>query len=265
MATAAILARIGELKAKLDITKEPGQKAAAVLDKLTAIVNNPASSDDAVVDGLTTELKGSIEAVVAAAAAPAGVISVPPGGMGSGAAMDAAGEEAKAKAAAAAAAEAEVAAKAAADAAKAAEAEAAAKAAADAAKVAEAEVAAKAAADAAKVAEAEVAAKAAAAEAAKAAAAEAAAPSGEANPLGVGLGNGGLSTAESALGLGPGARPETLAERGAREADEAAADAGIEQEQGGKRKTRHQTPKRRRSAKSKGRKKLSKKKTGSRK
>ena len=233
MATAAILARIGELKAKLDITKEPGQKAAAVLDKLTAIVNNPASSDDAVVDGLTTELKGSIEAVVAAAAAPAGVISVPPGGMGSGAAMDAAGEEAKAKAAAAAA--------------------------------AEAEVAAKAAADAAKVAEAEVAAKAAAAEAAKAAAAEAAAPSGEANPLGVGLGNGGLSTAESALGLGPGARPETLAERGAREADEAAADAGIEQEQGGKRKTRHQTPKRRRSAKSKGRKKLSKKKTGSRK
>ena len=249
MATAAILARIGELKAKLDITKEPGQKAAAVLDKLTAIVNNPASSDDAVVDGLTTELKGSIEAVVAAAAAPAGVISVPPGGMGSGAAMDAAGEEAKAKAAAAAEAEAEVAAKAAADAAK----------------VAEAEVAAKAAADAAKVAEAEVAAKAAAAEAAKAAAAEAAAPSGEANPLGVGLGNGGLSTAESALGLGPGARPETLAERGAREADEAAADAGIEQEQGGKRKTRHQTPKRRRSAKSKGRKKLSKKKTGSRK
>ena len=233
MATAAILARIGELKAKLDITKEPGQKAAAVLDKLTAIVNNPASSDDAVVDGLTTELKGSIEAVVAAAAAPAGVISVPPGGMGSGAAMDAAGEEAKAKAAAAA--------------------------------EAEAEVAAKAAADAAKVAEAEVAAKAAAAEAAKAAAAEAAAPSGEANPLGVGLGNGGLSTAESALGLGPGARPETLAERGAREADEAAADAGIEQEQGGKRKTRHQTPKRRRSAKSKGRKKLSKKKTGSRK
>ena len=233
MATAAILARIGELKAKLDITKEPGQKAAAVLDKLTAIVNNPASSDDAAVDGLTTELKGSIEAVVAAAAAPAGVISVPPGGMGSGAAMDAAGEEAKAKAAAAAA--------------------------------AEAEVAAKAAADAAKVAEAEVAAKAAAAEAAKAAAAEAAAPSGEANPLGVGLGNGGLSTAESALGLGPGARPETLAERGAREADEAAADAGIEQEQGGKRKTRHQTPKRRRSAKSKGRKKLSKKKTGSRK
>ena len=217
MATAAILARIGELKAKLDITKEPGQKAAAVLDKLTAIVNNPASSDDAVVDGLTTELKGSIEAVVAAAAAPAGVISVPPGGMGSGAAMDAAGEEAKAKAAAAA------------------------------------------------EAEAEVAAKAAAAEAAKAAAAEAAAPSGEANPLGVGLGNGGLSTAESALGLGPGARPETLAERGAREADEAAADAGIEQEQGGKRKTRHQTPKRRRSAKSKGRKKLSKKKTGSRK
>ena len=216
MATAAILARIGELKAKLDITKEPGQKAAAVLDKLTAIVNNPASSDDAVVDGLTTELKGSIEAVVAAAAAPAGVISVPPGGMGSGAAMDAAGEEAKAKAAAAA--------------------------------EAEAEVAAKAAADAAKVAEAEV-----------------AAPSGEANPLGVGLGNGGLSTAESALGLGPGARPETLAERGAREADEAAADAGIEQEQGGKRKTRHQTPKRRRSAKSKGRKKLSKKKTGSRK
>ena len=233
MATAAILARIGELKAKLDITKEPGQKAAAVLDKLTAIVNNPASSDDAVVDGLTTELKGSIEAVVAAAAAPAGVRSVPPGGMGRGAAMDAAGEEAKAKAAAAA--------------------------------EAEAEVAAKAAADAAKVAEAEVAAKAAAAEAAKAAAAEAAAPSGEANPLGVGLGNGGLSTAESALGLGPGARPETLAERGAREADEAAADAGIEQEQGGKRKTRHQTPKRRRSAKSKGRKKLSKKKTGSRK
>ncbi|MCX8511094.1 MAG: hypothetical protein ORN83_04980, partial [Chthoniobacteraceae bacterium] len=36
-------------------------------------------------------------------------------------------------------------------------------------------------------------------------------------------------------------------------------------EEGGKRKTRHQTPKRRRSAKSKGRKGLSKKKTGSRK
>ena len=94
MATAAILARIGELKAKLDTTKEPGQKAAAVLDKLTAIVNNPASSDDAAVDGLTTELKGSIDAVVAAAAAPPGVMmTAPPGGI-SGAAMDAAGEAA---------------------------------------------------------------------------------------------------------------------------------------------------------------------------
>jgi len=79
------------------------------------------------------------------------------------------------------------------------------------------------------------------------------------------------SQPEGALGLGQGTPPETLADRGIREAAEAAADEGITlEESGGKRKTHHQTPKRRRSAKKgrsshSSRKKLSKKKTGSRK